>query len=566
MKVHLLPKFAVVVLSVCVLTLTACSSVTPNIETVPRTQIDSKTLNLNHDTPDSLDSIHYQYTTSLVAFNWSSEGLFRSVTDDSGLTKILPAGAEQWEITKSETVYTFHLRKNYWSDGKPVTAENYVDAIVRLLNPKEKSPFAFRAFDIVGAKEYNFGKGDVKHLGVQALNPLTLQIRLVIPTPLFLKLLSNANFLPIRKDLPPVTIDNYKTSVFSGPFKVTNIEPSEKMQFTKNPYFWDAENVHFETVNLSAIGSADEVISQFETGEVDFAISNGGLTYNTMQTLTDSHLAQGVKLPYPSVEFLEFNMKSPHGSNLNFRKAIAATLDREKYSEYFNTSELAPITKPATTLIPDSISIDSLRYRYQIIKPIYPKLSDLELQKLIDESGVKPGDTIKIWDGFKYVNRADPTSDDAISLLNQSFRKMGLKVEIASDEDFNNGDWDIAANDWIADYDDPTSILEKGLTSNMATDSSYDSPEFDELWSRLRAESSILDRVKLADKMERQLLWGDCAFIPTFSVSKFVYSQPELKGVKYSAFLDLPDITRAYRDIDTNSPVGDDGAAGDTNE
>lgn len=153
----------------------------------------------------------------------TQEALTR-ISSVDGKDKIEPAGAESWTTSGDGLEWTFKLRKNKWSDGKEVVASQYVDAVKRLLDPKNGFRYAFFAFDIKNAEEYYNGKAKADDIGVQAPDDYTLKFTLKEATPYFLSKLNYPVFAPIRLDIINQYGDtygkDYTKTVYSGPFKV----------------------------------------------------------------------------------------------------------------------------------------------------------------------------------------------------------------------------------------------------------------------------------------------------------------------------------------------------------
>ena len=192
-------------------------------------------------TLDANDCTDNQSSSILAAVQ---EGLTRVENDGTG-DKLVPAGAESWETSEDGLTWTFHLRETNWSDGEPVIAQNYVDSFMRILNPNNGFAYAFLAYDIVGAEEYNTGSGSVDTVGVKAIDDQTLQFNLKYAVPYFLSKISYAVFHPIRLDVIEKLGDKYaseiKDTVYNGPFIIESWDNGNSMVLVKNDTYWDAD-------------------------------------------------------------------------------------------------------------------------------------------------------------------------------------------------------------------------------------------------------------------------------------------------------------------------------------
>ena len=192
--------------------------------------------NLDSDPP----SIDPQLTTDSsggMIVNNTFEGLMRN--DANGVPQ--PAMAESVDVSKDQTVYTFHLRDNIkWSDGKPVTAGDFKYAWMRGLDPKVASEYAYQLFYIKGGRAYFKGEGKAEDVGLEVLDDKTLKVTLEAPTPYFLNLVTFFTYMPVRKDVvekkPEGWAKDPKITVSNGPFVVSEYVMNDKIILTPNKY------------------------------------------------------------------------------------------------------------------------------------------------------------------------------------------------------------------------------------------------------------------------------------------------------------------------------------------
>ena len=220
-------------------------------------------------TLDANDCTDNQSSSILAAVQ---EGLTRVENDGTG-DKLVPAGAESWETSEDGLTWTFHLRETNWSDGEPVIAQNYVDSFMRILNPNNGFAYAFLAYDIVGAEEYNTGSGSVDTVGVKAIDDQTLQFNLKYAVPYFLSKISYAVFHPIRLDVIEKLGDKYaseiKDTVYNGPFIIESWDNGNSMVLVKNDTYWDADSVKLDRINLTQVKEFATQAQLFENQELD---------------------------------------------------------------------------------------------------------------------------------------------------------------------------------------------------------------------------------------------------------------------------------------------------------
>jgi oligopeptide transport system substrate-binding protein len=204
--------------------------------------------------PPQLNSSRATDSISGMVLGHVMEGLVRMGLDD----RLEGAVAKRWEVTPTHA--TFWLRKNAkWSDGKPVTAEDFVFAWQTALKPETASQYAFLLFAIKNAEAVNSGELNPSELGVNAPDPHTLVIELARPVPFFDKMLVFPTFLPIREDFYNATQGRYGADadqlLYNGPFQISRWIHGSSMTFERNPHFWNQDEIHLDTIHVPYITS-----------------------------------------------------------------------------------------------------------------------------------------------------------------------------------------------------------------------------------------------------------------------------------------------------------------------
>ena len=327
------------------------------------------------------------------------DGLYRNVADSEGEHFIL-AGAESVDVSEDGTVYTYHLRQNAcWSDGVPVTAKDYVYGWTRLLTPAYNYDYSSFLFGVVGAEEYYKGEGSIEDVGVVALDDYTLQITLKVADPTFESKLVATPTYPTRQDLAEAAGEawgtDWKLCVYNGPFCMSELVEDNSMVWTKNPYYWDAENVHLDTVTWLIVPQESTAATMFENGELDQYQPTGDYAIKFAKEAAEGKY-QYLVTDYPGTQGLRFNRlnNGPSGlmGNAKICKAISYAIDREEmidavYGAY----------KPAYSYVAPAITFNGTSFRSQVGEIIQEEASaytgDYEalralFQEGLDELGV----------------------------------------------------------------------------------------------------------------------------------------------------------------------------------
>lgn len=265
------------------------------------------------------------------------EGLMRDVADENG-DKFEFAGAESMDVSDDGLVYTFHLRENAkWSDGKPVTAHDYEYGWKRLLNPENAYDYASFIFNVVGAEEYYNGTGSVDDVAIKAVDDYTFEVTLKVADPTFQAKLVATPLYPTREDIAEAAGDNWGKDwtlcVYNGPFAMTGLVEDNSMTWTKNEYYWNAENVKLDQINWYCVPENATAATMFDNGQLDVLDASGEYIAKYSKKAENGEL-QSMDVEYPGAGMLCFDHQNGGLSglmkNVNIRKAISYSINREE--------------------------------------------------------------------------------------------------------------------------------------------------------------------------------------------------------------------------------------------
>ncbi|TKH14774.1 peptide ABC transporter substrate-binding protein, partial [Bacillus wiedmannii] len=222
------------------------------------------------DTSKSTDTLGSQMLGNTM------EGLYRLDKDN----KPIPAAAESSTKSEDGKKYTFKLRKDAkWSNGDPVTAKDFVFAWQRLLDPKTAAEYAFIAFPIKNAEAISQGKAEVSTLGVKAVDDLTLEVELEQAVPYFLNLVAFPSYYPLNEKFVKEKGDKYglesDTTVYNGPFVLTDWKHEQGWKLKKNDQYWDKKTVKLDEINFSVVKEPATRVNLYDSGQIDFSLLTG---------------------------------------------------------------------------------------------------------------------------------------------------------------------------------------------------------------------------------------------------------------------------------------------------
>lgn len=285
------------------------------------------------------------------------EGL---VASDPNTLEPIPGVAESWETSPDGLIYTFHLRADArWSDGKPVTAGDFVRSYQRILTPALASPYAYILFYVAGAEDYYRGKlTDFAQAGFKALDDRTLQFTLRQPTPFFLHLLCYYPWYPVpvsviekfdglnRRGSAWTRLENF---IGNGPFTLKEWRPNQEIVVTRSSTYWDRAHVKLDEIVFYPIENTETEEHMFRTGQLDITME---VSLSKIPIYQREHPDSIRMDPLYSTYFYCFNVKRPPFTDSRVRRAFALAIDRESLVK----SVLLGGEQPAHHIVPPGIA------------------------------------------------------------------------------------------------------------------------------------------------------------------------------------------------------------------
>lgn len=524
-----------------------------------------QTLNMSFVYPLTLDVNDARNANEFQIMTHVFEGLVRIMPNEEGVDVYEPAGAESWDISEDGTVWTFNLREHYWSDGVQVTAQQYVDSVLRLLNPERAFAYAFFAFDIAGAEAYYLGEGAIEDIGIKAIDDTTLEITLGESAPYFSKKLGFAVMFPIRTDLIEAGGDTYATDpskhAYNGPFTVSAWVQDNSMTLSRNESYWDAENVKLETVNFTVVDEFSTRATLFEAGQLDVIEGNSDYAEKWI-SMAETGAFQYFQGKYPSTSLVAFNNKTggPSGIMLNekVRLAFSLAMDREGlldivYHRYY----------PAYGYIPYGINSGDQEYRALKAEPLkaladeYGKDKE-KLQALLQEGLAELGmdtDLSKISVILLTSTSGGTVASAAAEFIQQTWQiNLGVTVELHAyevaifREERNSHNYEFSLMGWTGDYDDPLTFIDLFLSTSefLQYFGWYSSPEYDAAAASLKGVADAAERADIYEQIETIAIVEQAGFAPYYYSDTMNFVQNDVQNFKMPAFGPQYEFSRAY--------------------
>ncbi|MFP3123957.1 peptide ABC transporter substrate-binding protein [Ectobacillus funiculus] len=480
----------------------------------------------------SMDTVRATDQVSFIVMNNVMEGLYRLDKDQ----KPTPGVAESYTKSEDGKKYTFKLRKDAkWSNGDPVTANDFVFAWKRAVNPATAAEYAYIMFDIKNAKAINEGKAPVDSLGVKAVDGHTFEVELENPIPYFLELTSFATFYPQNEKFIKQQGEQFgkkaETIVYNGPFVLTDWKTEQGWTYKKNVNYWDKDSVKLDQINVSVVKEQGTMVNLYESGQVD----RTGLTAEFVDKYAASdefHTAKDM-----SMYFLRFNQQrlgeNTPLANLKVRQAISLAQDKEALANVLlNNGSTA-----AYFLVPAEFVTDKKGNDFRNINGNMNKMNVKKAKKLWEEAKKELG-TDKLT--LEFLNYDSDSSKKVGEYLKEQLEKNlpGLTVNIKP-QPFKQkldletkGDYDFSFSGWGPDYPDPMTFIDLFVTGGSHNQMGYSNAKYDELVAAAKGEllTDTKARWEALAKAEK-LLFKDAAISPLYQKGVAFVQRPYVKGI-----------------------------------
>jgi len=476
-----------------------------------------------------LDPTKTTDSTSIIVTNNVFEGLYRLDGDN----KPTPGIAESVEVSDDKKTYTFKLRKDAkWSDGSAVTADDFIYAWKRALDPKTAAEYAYILQDLKNANKIMAGDAELDELGVKKVDDQTLEVQLEAPAPYFLGLTSFPTYLPLKQSFVEDKGDKFATSVdtmvFNGPFVLDKWQANAGWTYKKNPDYWDKASVKMDQINVKVVKEISTGVNLFESKEVDFAPI-------TSEFVSQYEKSEDYKTrPDARINFLRFNQKNKALKNKNIRKALALGFERQGITDVILNDGSKPanfIVAKDFTFTPDG---EDFRTKYPDLQSYDADAAKKAWDAGLKELGVK---TVEL----SMLSRDEDAFKKVSEYLKGDLEKHlpGLTINIKQ-QPFKNfldleskGDYDISAAGWGPDYQDPMTFLDMWLTGGSFNRMEYSNKKFDDLIKGAKQQADEAKRWSDMQEAEKILLTDDYAIAPIYQ--------------KGEAYLQRTNIDKLYR-------------------
>jgi len=445
------------------------------------------------------------------------EGLTIPNPNPKGSDGYIPGTAESWSISDDGKEYIFKLNKNAkWSNGDPVTADDFVWSWKRILTASLGSQYPDMLYYLVGAYEYHNGQIDnFDEVGVKALDTHTLKVNLKNPTPFFIGLLSHYSTWPVHKEtvLKHGDIDDRNGEwtrpgnfVCNGPFQLKTWELNNKIVVEKNPHYYDASMVRLNEIHYYPVSNVMTEDRMFRARQLHLTSSMP--TQKCPIYIEEKN--PNLKIdPYMGTYFYRINTENETLSDVRVRKALAYSIDRQLLVD--KVTQCGQI--PAYSFTPPG----SNGYQPSTEIPYDPVLA----KQLLAEAGYSSDNPFPKLEILFNTNEGHRKVALAIQQMWQN--ELGIQVELVN-QDWKVylsremvGDFQISRAGWIGDYVDPNNFLDMFICEGGNNRTGWCNEEYDDLILKIApATKSHKERLEIFQKAETMLL-DDMPVIPIYT-------------------------------------------------
>ncbi|ALX49785.1 peptide ABC transporter substrate-binding protein [Lentibacillus amyloliquefaciens] len=491
---------------------------------------------INGDTIPSMDPGMATDEYGIQFTGATMEGLYR-VQDG----EIVPGIATEHEVSEDGTTWTFTLREDAtWSNGDPVTANDFVYSWQRAVDPEtgsEYGPYMLGGV-VQNATAVNEGEVPVEELGVSAPDDYTLEVQLENPVPYFESLATFPTYFPLNESFVEEQGDEYATStdtlLFNGPFTLENWDSTaSSWELQKNEDYWDAETVQLDKMTFEVVKDPQTAVDLYEQGEIDRA----GLSSDLVDQY-QSHEDYQV-FPEASLFYLKMNQtQSDALANEKMRRAISMAVDKEALvNEILNNGSIA-----STGFVPQDFvqtpGGEDFREANGDLVTHNPEEATQLWEEGLEEIG-KDSVELELLGGDSETAK---TSDEYIA--NQLQENLpGLEVTIKSvpfeqrlDAD-TNMEYQLQTSGWGPDYMDPYTFLNLWLTDGQNNKMGYSNEEYDQLIEETTNELAQDQEARYQNFLEaEQLLAETAAVAPLYQSAMAQLVRPKIQDVYVNSF------------------------------
>jgi oligopeptide transport system substrate-binding protein len=476
----------------------------------------------NGGEPGSLDP---HFTGSVPEENIVGDLMVGLTTLDAAARPI-PGIAESWQTSPDGKTWTFHLRKALWSDGTPVTADDFAYAFRRLLDPKTGARTAANLWVLKNAQAISAGKLPPTALGVETPKPDVLILHLEHPAPYLPELLAHASADPLPRhilDVKGAAWARPGSYVSDGPYLLKTWVPGDHIALARNPRFYDAAQATIDTVNYYPTADGEAALNRFRAGELDLQSPAPSTEIDWLRANLKTRLHV---TPSLAIAYIAINVNDPLLRDVRVRRALNLAYNREVVTQKVLKLGEAPAysyVPPGTANYPGGPTMD---FRAM---PLPQRFA--EAQKLMQAAGYGPFNRLRL----TYCTSASPDFRRLAAIAQATMKPIYVDLDIQVNDlpvllrNLSQHQFQLGSASWFADFNDASNFLDLLRSDSPNNYAGYRNPKFDAAMDAARAEGDTARRAALLAGAEKIAL-ADFPWLVTRFYAQTDLVQPAVKG------------------------------------
>ena len=499
-------------------------------------------------------------------YRWADSGELVDGVQDCNLAELVPGQAESYEKVVNEdgtVTYTFKIRSDAkWSDGKAVTAGDFVYSWQRLATPETAADYCYMIDMVKGYAEINGGipetdaegkvvldeagnpvikeYADPTTLGVEAPDDSTFVVTLTYDCPYFLEVCAFPATFPVREDVVSADPDgwthNVETYLSNGAYTLTQWDHNSQIVMAKNEHYYDVANLGPDTLTFKLMDDNNAMLTGFNSGELDFIED---MPVDEIPSLLSSGDLRIV--PYIGTYYVCYNVEKAPFDDWRVRKAFTLDIDAQYIVE--NVTQTGQV--PASGFVPSGVAGVGPDFRAEGGDYWTPATDDEQYAKNVEEAKQLLADAgYPNGEGFPTVTYLYNTSDNhkkiGEALQQQWQTALGVEVKLENQEwaafleTRKNGEYQIARNGWLTDYNDPISFLDMWLTGGGNNDAQYSNADYDAAINEAKSSADPEVRMAAMHRAEDIIMGQDWALGPIYFYTQKYMLNTDVKGMYYT--------------------------------
>ncbi|NEG82658.1 peptide ABC transporter substrate-binding protein [Pantoea agglomerans] len=454
--------------------------------------------------------------------------LFEGLTNQDAQGKIVPGVAQSWSSSDNKT-WVFTLRNNArWSNGDPVTAQDFVYSWQRLVDPKNSSAFAWFAglSGIQNAAAITKGEMTSDKLGVVAQSKNQLKVTLDRPVPWFPALVANVALFPVPQKIIAQQGDSWTSPgklVGNGAFQLSERVVNEKIVLTRNPHYWDDAHSVLTKVTFVPINEESSATKRYRSNDIDITESFPKNMYALLKKTLPGEVYTPDQL---GTYYYAFNTQKGPTADVRVRKALSWSIDRKVIAEkVLGTGE-----KPAWHFTPDVTA--GFKPLPTFMQQHDQNSLNAQAKSLLAAAGYGPGKPLKL---KLLYNTSESHQKIAIAVASMWKKNLGVDVTLENQEwktyidSRNSGNFDVIRASWVGDYNEPSTFLNLLTSGNSSNIARFNNADYDAVIAKASRETS--DQVRNSDyNRAEQILAEQAPIAPIYQYTNGRLIKPWVKG------------------------------------